>query len=765
MIEPQTAPVSPVSSNQSAIALTQAGMIVESGRFSLQTVGKTILRLHNPTILHPLSLMAVPVRAVEAMQQLTAVVTRLRSPAGGCPPELEPTPANLSPYVKEEIEEVLVALQGFLPAAATGSAIETPYLPVEDLIPRLLWQVARSSYAVMQLIEGVPAQIKLAEPDWQMGMVRLVAILEAEIDESSWAFDLVTRRPLTDLLSPATCLQFDWQAASSTFSAEIGARDLSGEAEQTIEQHLEQLQQVICTRTSGIQPLTQGLKVDLLEPGKGWQSGLLRLRFSFEFVSDWQAEIVDLQETDRPEAPQPSDSFRPGATTVENFVAQSAAIAEDRFPIPTLEEFAAEVAEANGEAHSSHRSDPIPVPMDDFLGSNTLEDFVSNLTVPSHDRGTGLPPESALPEADTLAEFAMQIAQVLSEPPEMPLSQVSEPETLEEFAVEVGQTIAPTPDLTSEGLQDISEPIITLDDVFLEVGDPDSISPIEVLPAEQAVVHPLDTDPVRSEAATAAQTIDIASVEILTAHFEQQAEPANHFFSAQAPADALYPESETTLTFRLIDADLQQTLSQAIAQQQITTRLLQYPEIVPDRRELWLLEQAWESLQVSEPAAATPIGAETHLTDWMPRLLWQISRTSYEMMRLIGGIEATVLQPHWGWRLGLLRMLAMLQITTVGDTWEIDLATGQPVPADFLSLDPRAIVRSEQLAQYQQPTLAEVVSKTMITQAQATTPEIAQWMAGCPVELRSSHGDWQPATLKLILSLEFDLGIQTINYR
>ena len=168
---------------------------------------------------------------------------------------------------------------------------------------------------------------------------------------------------------------------------------------------------------------------------------------------------------------------------------------------------------------------------------------------------------------------------------------------------------------------------------------------------------------------------------------------------------------------------------------------------------------------MSEPAVANPINAETHLTEWMPRLLWQISRSSYEMMRLIGGIEATVLQPHWGWRLGLLRMLAMLQITTVGDTWEIDLATGQPVPADFLPLDPRAIVRSEQLAQYQQPTLAEVVSKVMITQAQAATPEITQWMAGCSVELRSSHGDWQPATLKLILSLEFDLGIQTINYR
>ncbi|MBW4519255.1 MAG: hypothetical protein KME16_06080 [Scytolyngbya sp. HA4215-MV1] len=766
MIEPQTAPVSSTSFNQSAIARTQAGTIVEPGRFSLQTVGKTILRLQDPAILHQPTPAAVPWQAVEAMQQLVELVTRLRSPAGGCPPELEPTPISLSPYVREEIEEVLVALQGFSTSAPAHALLNTPYLPVEDLIPQLLWHVARSSYAVMQLIEGVPAQIKPAGQDWQTGMVRLVALLEAEVAESQWSFDLVTRRPLLDPLAPTTLLQFDWQTTAGILDAttlQAETEHVLVETDETVEQHLEHLQQIICTIASGIQPLTEGLKVDLLEPGKGWQSGLLRLRFNFEFASDWQAEIIDCSEESESHvsvAPQTNATQRtaPQTATVPSSTVNpsipSVSISDDRSTTAlTLEEFAAAVAKANGF--------PIPEQADDFLATNTLEEFAIDLTAPSYDRDTAssIVPESLQPQEGTLEEFAIQIAEVLGEAAVSQPHWVEAATTLEDFVVDVAQAIEPAPASTPE----IPEPTVTLEDFFREVDASEPISPIEVLPID-SVASPA-THSVWTELADRSQTIDIASVEILTASFDRQIETTDYFPASNLPTEELYPEAETTLTFRLVDTALQQTFSQATAQQHLTTRLLKYPEISSDQRDVWLIEQAWDSLQFLESATKTPAASETKLTEWMPYLLWQISRASYEMMRLIGGIEATVLQPHWGWKLGILRMLVMLQITTVGDTWEMDLATGQPVPTDFLPLDPRAIVRSDQLPQYQQPTLAEILAKEMIAQAQTATPEIKQWMAGCPVELRSSNGDWQPATLKLILSLEFDLGIQTINYR
>jgi XTP/dITP diphosphohydrolase len=54
---------------------------------------------------------------LEAVQQLVAVVAKLRSPNGGCPWDLAQTPESLIPYVIEEAYETVEAIQSGDPAA------------------------------------------------------------------------------------------------------------------------------------------------------------------------------------------------------------------------------------------------------------------------------------------------------------------------------------------------------------------------------------------------------------------------------------------------------------------------------------------------------------------------------------------------------------------------------------------------------------------------------------------------------------------------
>ncbi|HEY9654254.1 MAG TPA: MazG family protein, partial [Crinalium sp.] len=54
---------------------------------------------------------------LEAVQQLVAVVAKLRSPDGGCPWDLAQTPESLIPYVIEEAYETVEAIQSGDPAA------------------------------------------------------------------------------------------------------------------------------------------------------------------------------------------------------------------------------------------------------------------------------------------------------------------------------------------------------------------------------------------------------------------------------------------------------------------------------------------------------------------------------------------------------------------------------------------------------------------------------------------------------------------------
>lgn len=63
------------------------------------------------------------------------------------------------------------------------------------------------------------------------------------------------------------------------------------------------------------------------------------------------------------------------------------------------------------------------------------------------------------------------------------------------------------------------------------------------------------------------------------------------------------------------------------------------------------------------------------LNTLVPQLLWNLSQTSYQFMRLLTGINAEILLPNQDWTPGKLRLVASLIIKTENLESSIDLAT------------------------------------------------------------------------------------------
>lgn len=224
---------------------------------------------------------------VEAMLHLVEMVDYLRSPQGGWPADLEATPATLAPYVIEEAYEVIHALKH---TDALTEPLQVPpttpahfltqlqsHCSIEQLIPQLLWGIARGSYEIMQLLGGVRAERCKPGENWQNGILRLVPILELQTAATVWSLDLVTHRPWQDGLAQAVVLR---SPEGSLCPAPVWSGNL-----------LQSLVQQIQVSTPEIPPLMTGADVDVLIPGQSWQAGRAQLRLEFAFIADasWPA--------------------------------------------------------------------------------------------------------------------------------------------------------------------------------------------------------------------------------------------------------------------------------------------------------------------------------------------------------------------------------------------------------------------------------------------------------------------------------------------
>ena len=256
--------------------MAKAAPVVESEHCGGATVSKTVLKLNLPAIVNRLSSgRGVSERAVEATGRLAEIVAKLRSPAGGWPSHRPQTPETLAPYVTEEAYDAIVALQ----EEERGKKAEKDkrpspqYILVEDLIPRLLWYMARSSSQVMRLLEGVRAT-GLREGRWEAGGLRLVAILTAETAGRSWALDLATEGPVGSkdaTVGSPVCEMIELE----------GGLTWKG----TLKELAQRVRQQILAASPEVKILLERASVELLEPGKSWQSGEIELKFDFEFTA------------------------------------------------------------------------------------------------------------------------------------------------------------------------------------------------------------------------------------------------------------------------------------------------------------------------------------------------------------------------------------------------------------------------------------------------------------------------------------------------
>lgn len=624
---------------------------------SIENAGKTILKLQDWSVLTPgLGDGGVAHQAVLAMEQLAALINHLRSPAGGCPPGLELRPETLVPYVTDEVQEVLDALRSHAPESfpASPPTVFPSCLSIEELIPQLLWLVVRSSYEVMQLIEGVHAEVQQPGTSWQLGMVRLVVLLQADLTDKRWQLDLATQRSPDSLLPPTAILRLlpqDPQGHLIESSMAASAGSLS-----------QCLQQILGEAAPGMAQWLVGIPANLLEAGSGWRSGQLSLQLGWEFMADCPttaaSTLVALPPAELP--PPSNDLFS------ETWLSEPLPEEENPFT-DTLEEFALGVAQAM---------------------SSTEEALVSPATDPIQ---------------DTLEDFALAVDQSIVQPPPSAINT-----TLEDFAVDLGQAVSPTSEEKVE-----------------------TLTPVEILPAER---------PASAEVLSLTQTVEVSSIPM-----GGEGNPK--------------PEPGEVTALRMVEPDRLFPLFYNALQQRLAIVLAGCEKLTNDELVDWLVRQASTIPQDSGLVALLPLSnapdSELLMDSLSARLLWQLIHTSYDIMRLVGGVATKVLQPQRGWEMGMLRLLVLIQIQTGEGTWDIDLATGRPVAVHLSPLDSTAIVHPRDLPLCQQPTPTEALIEQTIARFQNSTPAIAPLLTGVPVEVCVVNQGWQPAHLQLRLSLAF----------
>ncbi|CAA9376871.1 hypothetical protein AVDCRST_MAG94-4607 [uncultured Leptolyngbya sp.] len=214
---------------------------------------------------------------------------------------------------------------------------------------------------------------------------------------------------------------------------------------------------------------------------------------------------------------------------------------------------------------------------------------------------------------------------------------------------------------------------------------------------------------------------------------------------------------------RASDATLLAPYIQQITRQQIAQSLCRLQK----RQSSHTNESESEQLTTIVQAALLALAHKTSLTgiglqqptllldELAPKLLWSLTRHTYEMTQLLGGVPAQVLQPGENWQQGTLRLLAVLQITAPELSYTLDLSTGRSVPVTVAPLPKDAIVQSSVAAFCQQPTAIATLADHL-EQLCDKSPEQKLLVDGFAVDwLKDVEQDWQSGTMTLSLSLAF----------
>jgi hypothetical protein len=143
------------------------------------------------------------------------------------------------------------------------------------------------------------------------------------------------------------------------------------------------------------------------------------------------------------------------------------------------------------------------------------------------------------------------------------------------------------------------------------------------------------------------------------------------------------------------------------------------------------------------------------MDELIPKLLWSITSSTYEIMQLVGGLSTQVLQPHATWQQGTLRLLAALHLHTAAVDNTLDLSTGRSVDVDATRLGVGAIVQVNTQGCLQLTSIA-ILTAHLQQQLYDAVPEYRLLMDGVSIAwLEDVEQDWQSGTMKLSVSLAF----------
>jgi hypothetical protein len=230
----------------------------------------------------------------------------------------------------------------------------------------------------------------------------------------------------------------------------------------------------------------------------------------------------------------------------------------------------------------------------------------------------------------------------------------------------------------------------------------------------------------------------------------------------QLPA---FPHPETLVRLRSTDGEPTPAPNPALLTEALA-QIAAYPD--PPNPEHNLLTTVTAACRVAAAIAATELPLRSFqpiplMQELVPQLLWQVSRSACEVMQMVGGIEALVLQPEQDWQRGILRLMVAIQIQTGDSHYAIDLVTGQSVAA-IPCLEPNAVCQqrldpwlggqSPSIACLQQPLEAEVLLQHLQQQIVAGHAELALLLDGTAIEWAEPDSDWHPAAAHLIFGLE-----------
>ncbi|SKB12871.1 hypothetical protein PL11201_450030 [Planktothrix sp. PCC 11201] len=156
------------------------------------------------------------------------------------------------------------------------------------------------------------------------------------------------------------------------------------------------------------------------------------------------------------------------------------------------------------------------------------------------------------------------------------------------------------------------------------------------------------------------------------------------------------------------------------------------------------------------PSSLMRLQPEMPLIELSLRLLWQMVKSNYNIMQLISGIKVKVLQPGLVWQTGHLRLLAVLNAEFPNDSWEVDIASSQPLKFDVNLLIPNSIIQSDSHEWCRFPQLIEFL-KLQIINLLETTPELKSWIKGVKI-------DWDNSPENLKLSIPWKSGFAQLSF-